>query len=221
MSDYTVEAELREKTGRSESRRLRRAGKLPGVIYGGDKPELPIVMDALTLSKLLDQEHFHTAIIAINVKGARGKNEALLKDVQYDPLKDTATHIDFYRVSSESIVDIEVPVHAINYQKCPGLVAGGSLEIIRHSLSVHCRADSIPDHIDIDCSGLKIGDSIHINDIALPKGVEVPHGEDFAVVHIAAPRVEVEAAPAAEAEAAPAAAGEATPAAKTPEAGGQ
>jgi large subunit ribosomal protein L25 len=196
MSDYVIEAELREKTGRSETRRLRRAGKLPGVVYGGDKPELPIVMDALALSKLLDEEHFHTAIIEINVKGARGKNEALLKDVQYDPVKDTATHIDFFRVSSESIVNIDVPVHAINYEKCPGVVVGGTLEVIRHTLPVHCRADAIPDHIDVDCSELKVGDSLHISEIALPDGVEVPHEEDFAVVHIAAPRVEAE--PAAE-----------------------
>jgi len=192
MSDYVIEADLREKTGRAESRRLRRAGKLPGVIYGGDKPELPIIMDALRLSKLLNEEHFHTAIIEINVKGARGKNEALLKDVQYDPLKDTATHIDFFRVSSESIVDMEVPVHAINYEKCPGIVVGGTLEITRHTLRVHCRADAIPDHIDIDCSQLKVGDSIHISEIALPDGIEVPYDEDFTVVHIAAPRVETE-----------------------------
>ena len=192
MSDYTIEAELREKTGRADTRRLRRAGKVPGVIYGGGKPELPITMDALTISKLLVQEHFHTAIIAIDVKGARGKNEALLKDVQYDPLKDTATHIDFFRVSSESIVNMEVPVHAINYEKCPGVVVGGTLEVIRHALPVHCRADAIPDHIDVDCSELNVGESVHISQIALPDGIEVPHDEDFAVVHIAAPRVEAE-----------------------------
>jgi large subunit ribosomal protein L25 len=210
MSDYVIEAELREKTGRAETRRLRRAGKLPGVVYGGDKPELPIVMDALALSKLLNEEHFHTAMIEIKVKGARGKNEALLKDVQYDPLKDTPTHIDFYRVSSESIVNMEVPVHAINHEKCPGVVVGGTLEIIRHTLPVHCRADAIPDHIDVDCSQLKVGDSLHISQIALPDGVEVPHDEDFAVVHIAAPRVEAE--PAAE---------EGGEAAEEAEAGGQ
>ena len=198
MSDYTIEAELRAKTGRAETRRLRRAGNLPGVIYGGGKPVLAIAMDELAPYKLLDQEHFHTAIIAIDVKGARGKNEALLKEVQYDPLKDTATHIDFFRVSSESIVDMEVPVHPINHEKCPGVVAGGTLEIIRHSLSVHCRADSIPDHIDVDCSKLAIGDSVHVNELKLPKGVEAPHGEDFAIVTIAAPRVE--AAPVAEEE---------------------
>lgn len=208
MSDYTIEAELREKTGRAESRRLRRAGKLPAVIYGGGKPELAIALDELTLSKLLNEEHFHTAIIDIAVKGSRGKNQALLKDVQYDPLKDTATHIDFFRVSSESIVDMEVPVHPINHEKCPGVVAGGILEIARHSLRVHCRADAIPDHIDIDCSNLNIGDSIHINELALPKGVEAPHDEDFAIVTIAAPRVEVEPTETAEEESAEEAGGE-------------
>jgi large subunit ribosomal protein L25 len=93
---------------------------------------------------------------------------------------------------------MEVPVHPINHEKCPGVVAGGILEITRHSLQVHCRADAIPDHIDIDCSALNVGDSVHVNDLKLPKGVEAPHGDDFAILTIAAPRVEVEATPEAE-----------------------
>lgn len=199
MTDFTIEADMREKTGRGEARRLRRAGKMPAVIYGGDKPELPVVLDTMSTSKLLDQEAFYTSIISIKVKGARGDNKALVKDVQWHPVRDEAIHIDFYRVSSSDQVHMEVPVHAINAETCPGVKKGGLLEIIRHSLEVICRADSIPEHIDVDCDGLEIGDSVHIEDVALPEGVQAQHDTNFTVLTIAAPKVEAE--PEAEGEA--------------------
>ncbi|MFQ5582661.1 MAG: 50S ribosomal protein L25/general stress protein Ctc [Mariprofundaceae bacterium] len=187
MADYTLEAELREKTGRSEARRLRRTGRIPAIIYGGDKPDLPITLDYLDTSKKLEIEHFHTTMIEVNVDGARGKNTVLLKDVQWDPIRDTATHIDFYRVSSSDTVSVEVPIVAVNSEKCPGVVQGGLVSLVRHSLEVTSRADAIPEHIEIDCSELDIGDSIHIEDIALPEGAEVLHDVNFTVLNLSAP----------------------------------
>jgi len=184
-----VEAESREKTGKAESRRMRRAGKIPAIIYGGDKPDLAIALDAIVTGKLLNDEHFHTSMVEINVAGVRGKNTAILKDVQYDPLRDEPTHLDFQRVSSKDIVHIKVHVLPVNFEKCPGDVAGGLLEVVRHELEVACRADSIPEHIEVDCSKLNIGDTIHIEDIALPKGVEVPHEVNFTVLNVAAPKI--------------------------------
>jgi len=194
MSDFVLEAQLREKTGRNESRRLRRAGRVPAILYGADKPELPISLDARAIVKCLADEHFYTSLIELNIQGSRGKNTALLKDVQWDPVHDTPIHLDFQRVSSSDIVHVEVPVHAVHYEKCPGIVAGGVLEIIRHSLSVTCRADHIPEAIEVDCSSLKIGDAVHIEDITLPEGVEVPHDVNFTVITIAAPTKEIESA---------------------------
>ncbi|HXH71922.1 MAG TPA: 50S ribosomal protein L25/general stress protein Ctc [Mariprofundaceae bacterium] len=198
MHSFELEAEVRETSGKSESRRLRRAGKLPAIVYGGGKQELPIILDALTVSKLLDKEEFHAAMIDIKVKGARGKNTAMLKSVQYDPIKDVPTHLDFFRVAASDIVHAEVALHLINFEKCPGAVKGGNIETIRHHLDVTCRADSIPGHIDVDCSNLEIGHSIHIQDIKLPEGVHVQEleaeGINFTIVACSAPRVEVETA---------------------------
>jgi len=194
MSDFVLEAELREETGRGAARRLRRTGKLPAVIYGGGKPELAITLDKLSTGKLLDIEAFHTSMIDIKVKGARGINTGLVKDIQWHPVRDEAIHIDFHRVSSSDVVQIEVPVNAVNFEKCPGDIKGGLLEIIRHTLEVSCRADSIPDIIEVDCAELDIGDSVHVEDLQLQDGVEVQHDVNFTVLALAAPRVEEEPA---------------------------
>jgi len=215
MTDYVLEAELREKTGRGEARRIRRSGLIPAVIYGGDKPELAITLDTMSTAKLLNQEAFYTSIVEIKVKGSRGSNKGLVKDVQWHPVRDEAMHIDFYRVSSSDMVSVEVPVHVINAEKCPGVVMGGLVEIIRHSLEVSSRADSIPDSVIVDCTGMEIGDSIHIEDIALPEGQEVHHDVNFTVLAIAAPKVEQEPEEEAEVEGAEEGAEEGEAAAKS------
>ncbi len=193
MTDYIIEAELREETGRAATRRLRRAGKLPGIIYGGGKPDLAITMDYNTVSKLLSEEQFHTSMLVVKVKGARGKNGVLLKDAQWDPVMDTATHLDFFRVSASDAITMDVPVVTINIDKCPGIVKGGLIDIIRHSLEITCRADSIPDQIVVDCAELEIGDTIHIDDIALPEGAEVQHDVNFTVLNLSATKAGTDA----------------------------
>ncbi|MDQ6971091.1 MAG: 50S ribosomal protein L25/general stress protein Ctc [Mariprofundaceae bacterium] len=190
MSDFVLEAELREKTGRGEARRLRRDGKLLAVIYGGDKPELAITLNAMDTAKLLNQEAFYTSIVEVKVKGSRGSNKGLVKDVQWHPVRDQAMHIDFHRVSSSDVVQIEVPINPINFEKCPGIVKGGIMETIRHALEVTCRADSIPEAIDVDCAALDVGDSVHVEDLPLPDGVEAQHDVNFTILAIAAPKVE-------------------------------
>ena len=191
MTDLIVETELRETTGKAHARRMRRTGLLPGIIYGGDKPDLAISINANAIGKLLNTEAFYTSMLEVKVKGKRGKNTVLLKDVQWDSIKDTAMHLDFMRVSSKDSVTVEVPVIAINFEKCPGDVAGGLLDVVRHTLEVTSRADSIPDAIEVDCANLDIGDTVHIEDITLPEGSEVSHDVNFTVVNIAAPKAAV------------------------------
>ncbi len=193
MTDYIIEAELREETGRAATRRLRRAGKLPGIIYGGGKPDLAITMDYNTVSKLLNEEQFHTSILEVNVKGARGKNGVLLKDSQWDPVMDTATHLDFFRVSASDAITMDVPVVILNADKCPGVVQGGLIDVIRHSLEVTCRADSIPDQIEVNCADMEIGDTVHIDDITLPEGAEVQHDVNFTVLNLSATKAGTDA----------------------------
>ncbi|MDQ6996328.1 MAG: 50S ribosomal protein L25/general stress protein Ctc [Mariprofundus sp.] len=189
MTDYVVEAELREETGRAATRRLRRTGKLPGIVYGGGKPDLAITMDYNTVSKLLNEEQFHTSMLVVEVKGSRGKNSVLLKDSQWDPVTDTATHLDFFRVSASDAITMDVPVVVINADTAPGIVKGGLLDMVRHSLEVSCRADSIPDQIEVDCANMEIGDTIHVEDILLPEGAEVLHDVNFTVLNLSAPKI--------------------------------
>lgn len=190
MSDFIVEAELRETNGRSATRRLRRTGKIPAIIYGGDKPDLSVAVDYFVISKLLNHEEFHTSMLEVKVKGSRGKNTVMLKATQWDPIKDTVTHLDFIRVSSSDMITLDVPVVAINEDKCPGVAKGGLIDVIRHSLEVTSRADSIPAHIEIDCSGLDIGDSVHIEDVTLPEGAVVHHEVNFTVLNVAAQKTD-------------------------------
>ncbi|MDQ6955211.1 MAG: 50S ribosomal protein L25/general stress protein Ctc [Mariprofundaceae bacterium] len=188
MTDLTVEAKLRETTGKGDARRMRRAGFLPGIIYGGGKPDLPITINANSIGKLLNEETFYTSMLEVNVSGKRGTSTVLLKDVQWDPIMDTALHLDFMRVSSTDSVTVEVPVVAVNFEKCPGNIAGGLLDIVRHVLEVSCLANAIPDAIEIDCADFNVGDTIHIEDFTLPEGAEVHHDVNFTVLNIAAPK---------------------------------
>jgi large subunit ribosomal protein L25 len=187
MSDFlSLNAELREETGRSATRRLRRAGRLPAIIYGGGKSDLPITLDTNEASKALNTEQFHTSILTITVADGKGEEKVLLKDAQWDPVKDTATHLDFFRVKGSDVIDIEVPVVAINFEKAPGVVEGGQIEVIRHVLEVSCRADAIPEHIEVDCAALQMGDTVHVEDLNLPAGVEAPHEVNFTILNLAA-----------------------------------
>ena len=188
MTNLVVEAELREGTGRSATRRLRRTGNLPGIIYGGGKPDIAITMNYFTVSKQLNVEQFHTSLLEVKVKGSRTKNTVLLKAVQWDPVMDTATHLDFFRVSAKDTVTMDVPVVALNAEKCPGVVKGGLIDLVRHSLEITCRADSIPEHIEVDCATLEVGDTVHIEDLTLPEGAEVHHDVNFTVLNVAAPK---------------------------------
>ena len=189
MTDLIVEAELRETTGKGDARRMRRAGFLPGIIYGGGKPDLAITINANAIGKLLNEEAFFTSMLEVKVKGKRGKNTVLLKDVQWEPVLDTAMHLDFMRVSSADSVTVEVPVVAINFEKCPGDVAGGLLDVIRHVLEITCRADSIPDSIEVDCANMDIGDTVHVEDVTLPEGAEILHDVNFTVLNVSAKKI--------------------------------
>jgi large subunit ribosomal protein L25 len=189
MTDYVLEAELREDLGKAHTRRLRRAGKLPGIIYGGDKPDLPITLDYNETAKImLRDEAFYTSMIEIKVKGKRGKNTVLLKDTQWDSIYDTPMHLDFFRVSGKDSVTVSVPVHTINVDICPGVKAGGALQVIRHELEITCRADAIPDQVEIDCAAFELDQIVHIEDINLPEGLEVVHDVNFTILSIAAPK---------------------------------
>ncbi len=190
---FTIEAELREETGRGAARRLRRAGKVPAIIYGGDKPDLPITLDDIAMRKPLEDAAFYTSLLKIKIKGKRAAETVLLKDAQWHPVREHIMHLDFHRVSAGDTVTVEVPVHPLHHEKCPGVVQGGRLDLVRHVLEITCRANAIPDAIEVECGSLELGDTIHVDDLTLPEGVEVPHEVNFTVLNLAAPKGAAEA----------------------------
>lgn len=198
---YELEASVRERVGKGAARALRLEGRVPAVIYGDKKPPLAISLPFKEADKRLRAGGFLTTVATI-VVGAE-KIRVIPKDYHMHVVKDTLTHVDFLRISDETIVTVFVPVHAVNQEASVGLKRGGALSIVHHEIECKCRADAIPESIDVDVAALNIGASVHIEDVVLPKGVEaVVHEKNFTVLSITAPVGFSETAEAAETPAA-------------------
>jgi len=182
----TVAATVRSGSGKGAARSVRREGRIPGVIYGGGEPAQSISVDYKTMNQLIYAGHFLTTIFEIEVEGK--KQRVIPRDYQLDVVKDTPLHVDFLRLKPGSSLRVEVPVHFINQDACPGLKRGGSLNIVRHAVEMRVPADNIPDSITADLTGLDFNDSLHISAITLPEGCRpVILGRDFTIATIAPP----------------------------------
>lgn len=191
MSNVVLEVEIRENTGRGGARATRRAGLVPGVIYGGGEDPVAISMKENKVLHALNTGNLIASMVRISHEGKT--QSVITKDVQFHPVKDMPQHVDFYRVTSKTIIEMEVSVNIIGDEECPGLTKGGNLNVVRHTIEVKCPAGSIPDSIEVDISAMEIGDSLHESEITFPKDV-VPAitDRDPTVVTIAAARVEKE-----------------------------
>jgi len=187
MSDQLVlSAETRDRGGKGASRELRRNGRVPAVIYGGKEEPLMIHVEEKLLMKQLMTGHFMNSILMIEVDGKQVRT--LPKDVAFHPVKDRPIHADFLRISKDAKVQVAVPVIFINEEASPGLKRGGVLNVVRHELELICDSDKMPDDIQIDVTGYDVGDSIHISNVALPKGSESAITDrDFTIATIVAP----------------------------------
>jgi large subunit ribosomal protein L25 len=187
MSDQlTIAAEPRERAGKGASRALRREGRIPAVIYGDKKEAIAIHVEERALNKLLGTGHFMNSLVQVEVDGK--KTRTLPKDVAFDPVTDRPLHVDFFRLAKGAKVQVNIPVVFINEEESPGLKRGGVMNVVRHELDLMCDADHIPDQIEIDVTGLEIGDSIHISSITLPTGaVSSITDRDFTIAGVTAP----------------------------------
>ncbi|MBQ0772657.1 MAG: large subunit ribosomal protein L25 [Parasphingorhabdus sp.] len=187
MSDQlSISAEPRERAGKGASRALRREGRVPAVIYGDKKEAVAIHVEAKALNKLLGTGHFMNSLVQVEVNGE--KTRTLPKDVAFDPVTDRPLHVDFFRLAKGAKVQVNIPVVFINEEASPGLKRGGVMNVVRHELDLMCDADHIPDQIEIDVTGLEIGDSIHISSITLPQGAESAITDrDFTIAGVTAP----------------------------------
>ena len=189
MAEHTIiAAERRERAGKGPARAARRAGRVPGVIYGAKKDPSLVTLDPRELDRELRTGAFLATVYDVQTDG--DKERVLPRDVQFDPVTDRVLHVDFLRVSAASTVTVQVPVNFLNEEESPGLKRGGLLNVVRHEIEMICRADAIPSGVEVDLTGLEIGDSIHISMIALPEGVAPTITDrDFTVATIAAPTV--------------------------------
>ncbi|MBF0295991.1 MAG: 50S ribosomal protein L25/general stress protein Ctc [Magnetococcales bacterium] len=179
----TIQAQSRAGLGTGNARQLRRAARLPAILYGGNDANSTLSLDLKEWLKLLDTEgsalrtHHQELLIDGNQKVA-----VLMRDYQIHPVTGLPLHVDFMRFDPSQVIHVSVPVHVVDEAKSPGIKMGGILEIICKDLDVHGRADRIPDAIEISVASLGIGDSIHIQDIQLPDGVEVSAEENFTIL---------------------------------------
>jgi len=165
-----INARKREAQGTGASRRLRRTGRVPGTVYGGEQPPLNIELDHQDLYLNLRNEKFHASILTLELGGA--KHQVLLRAVNMHPFKAQVQHVDFQRVSKDRKIHMKVPLHFVNAEKSPGVKEqGGVANHVLNELNVSCFPDDLPAFIEVDLEGLAVGKPIHVRDLPLPKGV--------------------------------------------------
>jgi len=211
-----IKAVSRSRGGKGAARAERRAGRVPGIIYGDGKPPLPISLDYNELRQRIFAGHFLTTVHDVEIDGV--KHRVIPRDFQLDAVRDLPLHVDFMRLGEGATIRVNIPIHVRNTDQSPGVKRGGTVSIVTHSIEVRCRADAIPTGIEVDVSGLDINHSRHLSDIKLPEGVRVVSGRDITLVTVVPPSGYAEEIKAA-AEAAAAAAAAAATAAAAPAAG--
>jgi len=182
---FELIAQARTLQGTGASRRLRRAGNVPGIVYGGGAAPQSIEVEHNDLLLKLKKEAFHSTIINLVLDGK--KQAVLLRDTQVHAYRPLVLHVDFQRVDSTHELHVKVPLHFINEEVAPGVKLGGGLvNHVTTEVDVQCLAKDLPEFIEVDLSALKIGDSIHLSQLKLPKGVKLVHhtADDSVVVGI-------------------------------------
>lgn len=200
--NFVVNAEARNDQGKGASRRLRREGKVPAVLYGGSDAALALSIGANDLKNHLKTEAFYSAILKLNIGGK--EQQVVLKDLQRHPLRtEDILHLDLYRIVADKLLRRNVPLHYIGSDVAPGVkTEGGMLEHLMNDIEVECLPKDLPEFIEVNVSAMKLGDTIHIAQLSLPEGVKSVasiRGEDPAVAscHVIVVAEEVADAPAA------------------------
>jgi large subunit ribosomal protein L25 len=188
--EIEVIAYKRELQGTGASRRLRVAGKVPGIVYGGSAAPMQIELDHNALYHALRKEAFHASVLNLTVEGA--SESVLLRDTQWHPYKQQVLHVDFQRVDKTHKIHVKVPLHFLNADTAPGVkTGGGKVSHVMTEIDVTCLPGNLPEYITVDMGALELGQAIHVAELTLPEGVElVAHlaHENPAVASITVPR---------------------------------
>ncbi len=180
-----MKAAARSRAGKGAARAERRAGRVPGVIYGDGKPPLNVSVDHADLKQRIYAGRFLTTIYELDVDGT--KERVIPRDFQLDPVKDLPVHVDFLRLGEGAQIRVRIPVHIINADQAPGVKRGGTVNTVTHAVEVICSPENIPESIDVDISGLEINYSKHLSEVTLPPNVRVVGKFDHTLVTIVPP----------------------------------
>jgi large subunit ribosomal protein L25 len=190
--DFTLNAELRSEHGKGASRKLRRQGKIPAVIYGGGEDPVSITLDHDALSHNLEQEAFYSHVLTVDVAGK--SQRAILRDLQRHPCKPSILHLDLLRVREDTAINVHVPLHFINEDICVGVkLESGAISHNLSEIEISCLPKDLPEFIEVDTADIKLNEALHLSDIKVPGGVtiiELTYGEghDHVVVSVHAKR---------------------------------
>ena len=201
MGDVKFAVEAREERGKGPARRLRQRGMAPGIVYGGGRPATAIAFDVGTLERLLATSHggLNTLIDLEGDSPAAGRT-VIAKELQREPVRGQITHVDFFEIDLKEKIEVSVPIHLVG--TAAGVVLGGVLDQQQREVTLLCMPDSIPDEIEVDVSGMELGDSLHIRDLVVPPGTEFHTEDSLTVATVLVPRglKEDEGQPVAEGE---------------------
>lgn len=186
----TLKAALRSETGKGAMRRLRREGRIPAVVYGRGEETRPLSLDAHDFEMLTKHHSLDTTIVELSIEGAGrkgGKLRTLIAEVQNHPYKPQVLHVDFQQIHAGERVTVQVPIRLLGTPA--GVRAGGVLQHVLHDIELECAVEEIPDAIEVDVSGLEIGDGVHVSELAVPENVEVLIDPERTVCTVAPPTV--------------------------------
>ncbi|MGM0521910.1 MAG: 50S ribosomal protein L25/general stress protein Ctc [Pseudomonadota bacterium] len=181
MSDFILNATVRNDLGKGASRRLRRANQqVPAVIYGGEKAPQSISVEKTAFYKAIEDESFFSSVIKLVIEGK--EEQVVVRDLQRHPFKPLLTHADFLRVDATHEINMNVPLHVVGEDKCVGIKdQDGELHVLANEVAISCLPKDLPDFLEVDISALELGTTLHLSDLTLPAGVtsvDLSHGED-------------------------------------------
>lgn len=200
---FELEAEIRKDLGKGASRRLRRADKVPAIVYGAGEPAVSLLLDHKKANIALAHEAFYSRILTLKI--GKKSEKVVLKDLQRHPAKPRLVHIDFLRVRADQKLDMNVPLHFIGEEDAPGLKEGGVFSHLISDVEISVLPADLPEYIEVDVSAMTLNQTLHLSDLKLPKGVELvafAHGvedHDLPMVNLSIPRL-IEEAPVVSAE---------------------
>ena len=190
MSEFEINAVARDALGKAATRRLRREGLVPAVMYGGTEDAVCLTLRDNELKKQLENEAFYSHVLTVNHPG--GKQQVVLKGLQRHPATDAVTHVDFQRASATQVLHMRVPLHFVNEDICVGKKAGGAISHMENEVDVTCLAKDLPEYIEVDVAALDVGEMLHLSDLKCPEGIELSalvHGDDLPIANVHAAAV--------------------------------